>query len=279
MKKLSLQNEKKESSRYIVEIFEVNVLHCNRPVNATYYYIDMELCETDLSAFIKTPSFKGESNIWKIMGQIASGVYFVHQRGLVIRDLKPSRGSSTPNFITMLTLVVLYSKSQIDGIWKLGDFSLVAAEGPQGTQEYVDDPNQIGTEGYRSPEQLDLSHFNTKTDIWGMGCILNELVTGQQLFANDYAIVGPSGYMEKAATSIETADVIQPLHIQLSTCLREVKSLAWKERNDIKMTLLHMLAVLPEERPSADDLEEPLRRLIDTGAPSIRTEHGLVRQG
>lgn len=60
---------------------------------AHYYYLDMELCTMDLQKFIQGRTFRGETNIWKIMSQIAGAVQFVHDRGIVIRDLKPSRST------------------------------------------------------------------------------------------------------------------------------------------------------------------------------------------
>lgn len=75
------------------------MLHTRAPVDTKYYFLDMELCSVDLQKFLNTTNFRGESNIWKIMLQIASGVEFVHKKGIVVRDLKPSRG----------ILVLLYS--------------------------------------------------------------------------------------------------------------------------------------------------------------------------
>ena len=162
----------------------------------------------------------------------------------------------------------------VDGIWKLGDFSLVATKGPQGSEPFVVDPNGIGTNGYRAPEQITLSQFNEKVDIWGIGCIMHELVIGKPLFLNDYAIAGsPSGYTEKAATGVDTVDVIQPLSVQLNSCL---SSFHWKDKHPIKMTLLQMLAVSPQERPTAHEIiRDSLQKLIDAHAPAIRTESGL----
>ena len=77
-----------KSSQYIVEILKMDEL---KGKGAHYYYLDMELCTMDLQKFIQGRTFWGETNIWKIMSQIATAVQFVHDRGIVIRDLKPSR--------------------------------------------------------------------------------------------------------------------------------------------------------------------------------------------
>ena len=46
-----------------------------------------------------------------------------------------------------------------------------------------------GTEGYRAPELLsDDPKFTKKVDIWALGCILYELVTGRKAFHNDHVV-------------------------------------------------------------------------------------------
>ena len=48
-----------------------------------------------------------------------------------------------------------------------------------------------GIDGYRAPELLDDSNgsFSNKSDMWSLGCILFEMITGQQRFRSDYALV------------------------------------------------------------------------------------------
>jgi len=47
-----------------------------------------------------------------------------------------------------------------------------------------------GTDGYRAPELLDDPNgsFSNKSDMWSLGCILFEMITGQQRFRSDYAL-------------------------------------------------------------------------------------------
>jgi serine/threonine protein kinase len=85
----------------------------------------------------------------------------------------------------MLT-VVLYSEK--DRTWKLTDFGLTCEGATHGshTTEFA-----RGTPGYRSPELLlEGRHvFTNKVDIWAMGVILHELVTGKQPFPTDAAVL------------------------------------------------------------------------------------------
>lgn len=85
-----------------------------------------------------------------------------------------------------MLIVVLYSER--DRNWKLTDFGLTCEGASHGshTTEFG-----RGTPGYRSPELLleDKHVFSAKVDIWAMGIILHELVTGKQLFPTDAAVL------------------------------------------------------------------------------------------
>ena len=76
-----------ECYQHLVEIKGKGKL--SKPV---IHYIDMEPCSLDLEGFIRREEpFEGVDNIWKIIMQIASAVNFVHDCGIIVRDLKPSR--------------------------------------------------------------------------------------------------------------------------------------------------------------------------------------------
>jgi serine/threonine protein kinase len=89
----------------------VAVLKLGQLLNSPYFYIDMELCDLNLSDFIYSipaphepstvmlPQYikNGEpplkaSQIWNVMRQIASGVKYIHSLDVVHRDLKPANG-------------------------------------------------------------------------------------------------------------------------------------------------------------------------------------------
>jgi serine/threonine-protein kinase len=89
----------------------------------------------------------------------------MHQRGLVHRDLKPGN--------VMITRC---------GDVKLTDFGLaVPAVGPE-DQTGVADHAFVGTPAFMAPEQLSGGLLDRRTDVYALGCLAYDLLTGHHLF-------------------------------------------------------------------------------------------------
>ena len=104
--------------------------------------------------------------------QIAHGLAAAHDRGIVHRDLKPEN-----LFLTK------------DGRMKILDFGLARlsptkdASGLEATQPLGTEPGMVmGTAGYMSPEQVRGKPADHRSDIFALGTILYEMVTGKQTF-------------------------------------------------------------------------------------------------
>ena len=106
----------------------------------------------------------------RIGAEIADGLAVAHRSGLVHRDLKPAN--------------VMLTKTGA----KLLDFGLAKATG---MRSLGDDPTEqaltrvgmvVGTIGFMAPEQLDGRDVDQRADIWALGCVLYEMLTGRRAF-------------------------------------------------------------------------------------------------
>ena len=92
--------------------------------------------------------------------------------------------------MTAMVLKLIYSLvlfSEEDNTWKIADFGFLS----EGTSSMFQSTQEgRGTVGYRAPELLrERRVFNSKVDIWALGCILYELVFREKAFSDDYKLM------------------------------------------------------------------------------------------
>jgi NIMA (never in mitosis gene a)-related kinase len=138
-------------------------------VEAQQLHIVMEyVSEGDLTARVKQLAARGDNGgrltedevMWYFV-QICLALHHLHGQGILHRDLKAQN-----IFIAAGDIV------------KLGDFGISKVLGSQtGFCSTV-----VGTPYYLSPEMCMGKHYNKKSDIWAMGCVLYELITQKHAF-------------------------------------------------------------------------------------------------
>jgi serine/threonine protein kinase/Tol biopolymer transport system component len=114
----------------------------------------------------------------KVAAQIAEALETAHEKGVIHRDLKPANVKVTP-----------------EGRVKLLDFGLAKAYSGGGGQDLsnaatltamgTEEGRILGTPAYMSPEQARGKEVDKRTDIWAFGCVLYELLTGNQAFRGE----------------------------------------------------------------------------------------------
>jgi predicted ATPase/class 3 adenylate cyclase len=135
-----------------------------------------------------------------IAREIASGVTAAHQHGIVHRDIKPSNVMLLPDG----RLKILDF-----GVAKVKDVSLTAAGTP------------VGTVAYMSPEQTRGEEVDHRVDVWALGIVLYEMVTGRLPFSGGSAagLIHAIGARPHLPAAELREGVPQPLDDLLSTAL------------------------------------------------------------
>jgi TolB-like protein/predicted Ser/Thr protein kinase len=111
----------------------------------------------------------GPMKIEEAMGvaiRVAEGLEEAHEKGIVHRDIKPANIMITPK-----------------GQAKIMDFGLAKSRGQTALTKA---DTTIGTYAYMAPEQARGEDVDPRTDIWSLGAVLYEMITGQRPFKGDY---------------------------------------------------------------------------------------------
>jgi serine/threonine-protein kinase len=127
------------------------------------YIVQEFLTGFDLDQLVKAGALTDSRTIVAILLQVCEGLEFAHHRGIIHRDIKPSN-------IRVLE----------DGTVKILDFGI--AKSLEGGSKLTQTGIALGTAGYLSPEQIQGGTIDPRSDIFSLGVVAYELVTGTRPF-------------------------------------------------------------------------------------------------
>jgi serine/threonine protein kinase len=166
--------------------------------------------------------------------QIADALDAAHSKGIIHRDIKPEN--------VFLTL---------DGRVKVLDFGLArlstksAADAEAAT---LTDPGTVagavlGTVGYMAPEQVRGQTVDARTDIFALGCVLYEMLTGRRAFARETAAETLTAILKEPAPEVRLAgvEVATELNRIVSHCLEKNPGECFQSASDLAFSLKSLL--------------------------------------
>jgi eukaryotic-like serine/threonine-protein kinase len=136
----------------------------------------------------------------KIVEQAAEGLYFMHSKGWIHRDIKPD------NFLVSR-----------EGETKLIDFT-ISERKPSGLGKLFYRAKVAGTRSYMSPEQIRGKVLDERSDVYSFGCVLFEAVTGKppytgstpnELLSKHLSANVPSPIVNNENVTQEFADLVK----------------------------------------------------------------------
>jgi serine/threonine-protein kinase len=164
-----------------------------------------------------------------IVLQILDAISVIHNAGIIHRDLKPAN-------------IMLVKKGEKENFVKILDFGLAKT---QSLSRVTESGIVVGTLCYLCPEQLLNSEYSFASDIYSLGTIFYEMLTGQKAYNGETPL-----------------EIMQQM---FKTKPKPPKALKQDIPDQLNSVVLKMMEKEPGNRPSIEVLKITLRKLVQLG--------------
>jgi len=223
------------------------------------YYIVMELIEgTDLRSYLSSHNVLDVDRAIIIAHDIALGLGAAHRRGIVHRDVKPQN--------------VLIG---IDGSIKLTDFGIVSLYKNANAERLTTSGMTVGTVQYFAPEQAQGEIVTPAADVYALGIVMYEMLTGHPPFdGNSPVVVAMQHIQDKPEPPGQfNPDIPEALEEIILCCLEKVPGVRFPDGSQLAHALEKLgdakmgetASIIPENIPISTSSTQTPSRLNNSG--------------
>ncbi len=195
------------------------------------YFIIMEYIPgQDLQSMIKMTKQLSTETAISIAKQISEGLAEAHRMGVIHRDLKPGN--------------IMIDR---DGNARILDFGIARSIESRGMTK---SGHLIGTPEYMSPEQAQDTGVDQRSDIYSLGVILYEMVTGKVPFTGDTPISVTIKHIEEMPKSPKTLapQIPDELNLLIMKCMAKNKEYRYKSAGELSKELARIEEIIKDTK-------------------------------
>lgn len=150
----------------LVSVYDCGITAGEQPFLVMEYLEGLHLLDR-----LKSKKDFDAAEFYEIFLQVVSGLEYAHSKGVIHRDLKP-------------TNIIVTHGPQGTIIPKIVDFGVAKIEDLGGNIQMLTQTGEVfGSPAYMSPEQCSGGVVDQRSDIYSLGCVMYEAITGKQAFA------------------------------------------------------------------------------------------------
>ena len=226
--------------------------------NGQPYFVMRYMSGGSLSERIKAGVFS-IGDALKILEQIAPGMDEAHSKGIVHRDLKPGN--------------ILFTNRNVALISDFGIAKFTQGEAGSMTGSAI-----IGTPAYMAPEQAGGEAVDGRADIYALGVILYEMVTGKQPYKADTPLAVAIKHMTEPVPRILQANPSLPVWME-----KVISTAMAKDREDRFSTAVEMVETIKafmrgESLPATLKAEKPTQKISPFNKTVVENEKPVAEK-
>jgi len=169
--------------------------------------------------------------VLKYGAQIADALDKAHRAGIVHRDLKPGNVMLTAAGAKLLDFGLAKPAAPLA--------SLATMTATQGESPVTQAGTIVGTFQYMSPEQVEGKELDGRSDIFSLGAVLYEMLTGQRAFEGKSQLSVASAILEKEPAPLTSVKPLTPTVLEhaIKKCLAKAVEDRWQSASDLASEL------------------------------------------
>ncbi len=229
--------------RNLVEVHDFGVFDDGQP------YLVMDLVDgVTLSQVLKQKGALPVDYAINLCIQVCSGLIYAHEQGVVHRDIKPGN------------IMLLHpDKNLTEGTVKVVDFGIAKlTQLEEGEIQALTKTGEIfGSPIYMSPEQCQGTAVDRRSDIYSLGCVMFECLTGSPPFLGDSAMTTMLKRLSEAPISLKEGSLGREFPPALEKIVRKMLAVDLDERYQELRAVVKELNALQRQEDAA--LSQPLQ--------------------
>ena len=235
-------------------------------INNTYYIAMEYVNGRTLADILKQSGTLTPMQVCDVMSEVASALISAHHNGVIHRDIKPGN-------------ILVSTTGQV----KVADFGIARALGAGVEQGLTQTGAVMGTATYFSPEQAQGAHTDQRSDIYSLGIVMYEMLSGVAPFTGENAVAIAYKQVHELAMPLNQRPASVPIEVAaiVAKCMKKSPddryTSAEEVRNELRRFVEGMPVLAVSEKTEAERATKVLPQ-VDVNAMTETSAQGAATE-